>query len=216
VQGKVWNFNWLLHSVIPQSEQNQYEIIWTTQDQQTSIHYIEDFLINVNYILAKDQEAEKVIEQVRSVLPTYNWQDIQAKWTQAGNTGERVQSIYYAAIVAPQTFDQAVMDFFEVAPSHSDTDVRLAVIVATGYLGWSELRKRNRPEDVSMVQMKEAAASGSPPGQAMSPEEEERRKLMEEGQSVYANEEAGETPSASPDAESQIESMRRRLRVGGG
>jgi hypothetical protein len=80
----------------------------------------------------------------------------------------------------------------------------------------AEDEQRNRPEDMGMAQMKEAAASGSPPGQAMSPEEEERRKLMEEGQSVYAKEEAGETPSASPDVESQIESMRRRLRVDGG
>jgi hypothetical protein len=80
----------------------------------------------------------------------------------------------------------------------------------------AEDEQRNRPEDMGMVHMKEAAASGSLPGQAMSPEEEERRKLMEEEQSVYAKEGAGETPSASPDVESQIESMRRRLRVGGG
>jgi hypothetical protein len=78
----------------------------------------------------------------------------------------------------------------------------------------AEEEQRKRPENVGMVQMKEAADAGSTHGQAMSPEEEGRRKLMEEGQSVYANEEAGETPSASPDVESQIESMRRRLIVG--
>jgi hypothetical protein len=44
-----------------------------------------------------------------------------------------------------------------------------------------EEEQLSRPDEASMVQMKEAAASGYPPGQAISPEEEERRKLMEEG-----------------------------------
>jgi hypothetical protein len=89
--------------------------------------------------------------------------------------------------VAPKSEDELQRQAMPEEEQHNRPDeasmvqmkpVPLAVPVQQQRIAEEEQRKR--PDDVGMVQMKEAAASGSPPGQAMSPEGEERRKLMEE------------------------------------
>ena len=66
-----WDNDWVFEDEIIQGKQNPYEVIWTVEDEQNTIHYIEDFLIQVNYILARGQDSDLIIQQVCSSLATY-------------------------------------------------------------------------------------------------------------------------------------------------
>lgn len=136
-----WRLNWLWQDVFPRSQNNPHEIKWVTRDKQTSIHYMEDFLIEVNYILAKGKDANEVIEQVRASLATYSEDDVRVMWEQATSPKQKVRAIYFAAIAAPQKYDPESFRFFERAFTDPDGEVRMAAIVASGYLGWPELKE---------------------------------------------------------------------------
>ena len=76
VQEKVnvlaWTENWYLDDFNPRTEESSYNKTWITQDDQTGIHYIEDFLINIRYFLIEGKNQAQVIAKIRFSLDTYS------------------------------------------------------------------------------------------------------------------------------------------------
>ena len=48
-----WQQNWELHDVFQPTETTPLTKIWMSSDEQTGIHYFEDFYINNKYLLLK-------------------------------------------------------------------------------------------------------------------------------------------------------------------
>ena len=67
------------------------------QDQQTSIHFVEDFVIDVDYLVIKGPEADDVLKQAVSSLDTYDKNDILELAAKAAGSKERIRAVYYAA-----------------------------------------------------------------------------------------------------------------------
>ncbi len=134
-----WDNDWIWQQEVERGDQNPYELIWTTEDEQTQIHYIDDFLLNVPYVLALGPAAEDIAAQVRTALPTYRWDAVQTLFTAAQTPAQQVQALHYAAIVAAPPDGAAVVALFDQAASSPVDEVREAVILAIGYLGWPDL-----------------------------------------------------------------------------
>lgn len=127
--------------MVRRTEDNPYEIIWLTQTRQTRIHYIEDFLVDARYFLVEGRELEDASQKIRSSVSTYTDEDIRRIAKNAKERAEQIRAIYYAGIAAPLRFDPEFFRMFEQASSSPDAEVRHALIVAIGYVGWKELHE---------------------------------------------------------------------------
>lgn len=136
-----WTENWYLDDFNPQTEESPYNKIWITQDDQTGIHYIEDFLINIRYFLIEGKNQSQVIEKIRASLDTYSEEEILEMAKNAVEPDEHIRAIYYVGIMTKQTYNPQYFKFFEAAFSHLDAEVRKAAILATVCAGWLEFRE---------------------------------------------------------------------------
>src|SRR5262245_12367787 len=136
-----WDNNWDFDQIIQRSETRPFEKIWLTPDEQTAIHYIEDFLLGINYLLIQGAEADQVAQQARATIETYSNADIRQMAQQAKGRDDNIRAVYYAAIAAPLQYDESFFKIFQQAFAHENPDVRSAGVVASGYVEWPEFRE---------------------------------------------------------------------------
>jgi hypothetical protein len=135
------NNDWLWWDKTLSSEDNPYEVVWITDDEQKTIHYIEDHLINLRYLVAQGNDVEQLVEQIHSSLATYNKEEIRQLVEKATTRDEQVSAIYQVGIAAYQDYDSDFFELFKIGLSNPDAEVRKAAILAVGYVGWSEFRE---------------------------------------------------------------------------
>ena len=117
-----------------------YEIILVKPGKKTSIHYVADYMIKINYIVARGEEADKVIEEAKNSLDCYSWQEILDDYANAAdNHYHRISIVYIAGAAAPYLeFSPEHKKFFDKSLKDEHPDVRIATIIAMGYMSWSE------------------------------------------------------------------------------
>ena len=116
-----------------------YEIIFIKPDEKTSIHYTEDYMSKVKSIVARGEEADKVIEEAENSLDCYSWQEILDEYATSENHKQKIQTIYIAGNAAPYLeYSPEHKKFFDNALQDEHPDVRIATIIAMGYMSWSE------------------------------------------------------------------------------
>lgn len=137
-----WKHGWLWYSDIPRAEDRPFESIRTTRSSKTIIHYFDDHLIDVRYIIIDDsgEEAQKVHQEICNSLDTYNYEDVERLLMNATNSEEYIRAIYRIAVAAPPQFQPHYFKLFEQVLNNPDAKVRDAGIFAIGYAGWPEFR----------------------------------------------------------------------------
>ncbi|MEH2039430.1 HEAT repeat domain-containing protein [Nostoc sp.] len=141
VNALAWSENWSLLDFNPRTETSPYNKIWITQDEQTGIHYIEDFLINIRYFLVEGKNQEQIIAKISSSIDTYDEKEIFEMAENAVNQDNYIRAIYHIAILARQTYNPKIFEIFNSAFTHADPEVRKAAILATVAIGWKEFRE---------------------------------------------------------------------------
>ena len=135
-----WQQNWELYDVYLRTEKTPLTKIWTTSDEQTGIHYFEDFYINTRYLLLRGQNKEKIAEKIRASLDTYTLDEIRTKLQKQNiiPKNEYINTVLSLGVAINQEYDREFFNDFIELMSNSDPDVREAAIFATTYLGWKE------------------------------------------------------------------------------
>jgi hypothetical protein len=138
-----WKYGWLWSEDVLPTAENPYEIIRTTRNNQTSIHYFDDHLINARYIIVDgvEEEAHDVYKKICSELDVYKYEDVECLVNNAINAESFIDAIYRVAIAAPSTYEPRYFQLFEKVLAFSDSKVRDAAILAIGYVGWPEFRE---------------------------------------------------------------------------
>ncbi|HAG81754.1 MAG TPA: hypothetical protein DCL61_11445 [Cyanobacteria bacterium UBA12227] len=141
IDSAAWDNEWSLVKTIKGDENTPHEVIYRTEDEQAFIHYIEDFYIDMAYLVVRSDEPEKAIEEICSYLPIYDKGEIFEMLKKATKPEEFIQGIYYAGLISPQQYDAEFFELFKQVLSNQDPGVRLAVITAIGYAGWPEFKE---------------------------------------------------------------------------
>ncbi len=140
VLSAAYNYRWYWSDRFAASKNRPYEITFITRDRQTSVHYIEDFLLDVHYILAIGPEADRISREAQASLATYVWADAATRLAAATTPAERVAALHLAAATLPPEPDSAIIVQLEAEASHADAEVRQAACLAMGYSGWLPFR----------------------------------------------------------------------------
>lgn len=134
------DLDWLFLRNWPASEERPYEDLWVDRDEQTSIHYIDDHLVSVQYLLISGPDARTVETEAREALSTCGPADATNAWQHASTRAERVEAVYLLALATDPADYTSAAELLRAAASDGDPEVRRAVILAATYVGWPELR----------------------------------------------------------------------------
>jgi hypothetical protein len=128
-----------------------FEIAWVTPDQQTAIHYLEDwhiqdyvvapYCLKTPYLIIEGQSLEEVTSLIRSSFNTYPGEEILRWIATAKDLDDLIEAIIHLGYTTSKDFDARSFDALQKALSHCDTRVRLAAIWASGGTGWLEFQR---------------------------------------------------------------------------
>lgn len=137
VDSAAWDNDWSLIQTIKADENVPHEVIWQDTFQNVNIHYIEDFYIDVAYIVLRGEDLAPVVEDIYAKLPIYT-EDYVFKMLEDSSDDQEnlIKAIYYLALMAPQQYSLKFFTTFKDLLSHPSSIVRSAVITAIGYVGW--------------------------------------------------------------------------------
>ena len=129
-----------LHLVqeIPAAHPHPYELIYLTRWEGVSLHYQEDTLIGVPYLLLIGAVEEHMVDMVRKLFPVESVETLVLKAYDATSADEKIDVVYrVAAACGPGVHDGALL-VFKACFIDSDPSVREAAVFATTYVGWRE------------------------------------------------------------------------------
>lgn len=131
---------WVFGGQIDATDDTPFERFWTTPDGSASIHYIEDWILDIPYVAVNAQPPDPLAEYVRAELGGYFMEDAFRMYERAATTGQLIDALYHIGAMAPPAFDLRVFDYLNRAFAHTDPEVRRGAVLAAFYTRWPEFR----------------------------------------------------------------------------
>ncbi|MEE1740167.1 HEAT repeat domain-containing protein [Streptomyces sp. BE147] len=121
--------------------EDHIEDIWKVDGSDTYLHYIEDPVAQCSYLISQGSDKESLDAQARQIFPHHTLDSALALFHRAPERDSKISTIYLVALCSPPDPEDPVIEAFRIATRDPDPDVRSSAAIATGYLGWSELRQ---------------------------------------------------------------------------
>lgn len=134
------DLDWLLVRNWPASDERPYEDMYVDRDEETVIHYLDDNLVGLRYLVIKGPDADTIERDARELLPTYRPDDATKAWTTAATLEQKTQAVHLLALATDPKERASAVEALQSAAADPDPRVRRAVILASTYVGWPELR----------------------------------------------------------------------------
>ncbi|MDJ1471068.1 HEAT repeat domain-containing protein [Cytophagaceae bacterium DM2B3-1] len=137
-------YDWFIWDEIQRTEKQPYEIVWAADDEgKTLVSYIQDFIVNMDYLLVRGENVLEIAPEVRSLFQQriFTKEEILHLWSQAQTQNEKIKSIYQIGVSASSTFDPDIYAIFETLVNESDNEVRLAAVWSMSYIAWPQIQE---------------------------------------------------------------------------
>lgn len=110
-----------------------FEEAWGTPGQRTEVHFVEDPYVGLSYLLVPADDRETVAAQISERL--HIWTPAEAARVLAEDSPElRAEAVRILAVSASEAEDPPVLAALRTAAGDEAEEVRLAVVLAAGYL----------------------------------------------------------------------------------
>lgn len=145
IEALAYDQDWFLDEVVQASDDAPFELVYLVGDGKTSVHYIQDEIIGLDYIFIRGDECEAIAELVRSRVDTIAVKD--AIDFARNNTDREfvVNASYILGATGSSTFNQDVFDLLTGFLKHDVADARHGALLAIGYLEWPEFIPHFKP-----------------------------------------------------------------------
>ncbi len=143
--------DWLLTGEEQRTDEKPYEIIWRTDDSKSTVHYIQDHIMERNYFIIKGENIAQVKDDILDMFSRYLYteDEIFEMWKKAKSQEEKIRAIYYVGVAAPSEPDSRLLNIFKEAFGDPDSEVRLAAVWAVSYVDWHEVQKLVKDASIS-------------------------------------------------------------------
>lgn len=139
--------DYLLHQLGDRRKGLPAEDIWRTIDQRAWLHLVDDTHVQLRYLTIRGGDIDAIAAAAADELPTVEPSTALARLQSASDESNDVVSAIYVLAVAASRLRTKQKQRSEVIAAlrrlivDENRDVRRAVIVGVGYLGWPELRR---------------------------------------------------------------------------
>lgn len=132
---------WLYWESFQKSEANPREVVWMTQDKETTIHIIEDHFIEMSYLVIRGPNSSVVATKLQSFPEVLNQEDVLIRLNEDLDMEELKYTIFAAAIAASSDDRESLINAFRDIFNHQNTSIRLIGLEAASYVDWSEMKE---------------------------------------------------------------------------
>lgn len=145
------------------NEFDPWSRIWLTPDKQTSIQYVEEYLIDSKYFIVKGKDREKVFNHICNSLDVVSRDEVKQILQKQANFKDRpneyLKAIYNLGLIAtPGYYEQELYILFEQNLFHIYSEVKYAVMIAMFFANWREFIEpleyiKNRDSDPKIQEL---------------------------------------------------------------
>ena len=132
---------WLYWESFQKSEVAPREVVWMTQDYQTTVHIIEDHFIDISYLVVRGPNASNIASKLQSFSAVLSQQEILAHLNEDLDMEELKYTIFAAAIAASSDDRESLINTFRDIFNHENTAIRLVGLEAASYVDWPEIKE---------------------------------------------------------------------------
>ncbi len=134
---------WFLSEKVNRDPDNNipFRLIWTTSDEETTIHYVEDELVKFPYIVVKGKDVEEAVSEIRSQIEIYSPEELFKIFIAANSRSEKMKAVAHLGVASPQEFDPKFFELLQAAFSDPDPEVRRTAVWCIGYASWREFKE---------------------------------------------------------------------------
>jgi hypothetical protein len=131
---------WQYHDLFLPDGDQPFEKIWLTHDGDTSVHWIEDSVLDLDYFVVQGEHEREVADELREDLETYGRDELRAGLDEAQSWPDFLLALQRAAAAAPPAFDPEIAEWFDRGFVHEEPAVRKMTAILTSYPAWPELK----------------------------------------------------------------------------
>lgn len=124
----------------PRTAGASFEITWVHTPTNTSIHYIENDFIELNYLEILGAQYEKIASLIRENVDVITRSEVLEYAAQAQGDEELSKAVNGVIGVASSEFDKEMFAIIERAAASEDESTRFKALVAIGYVEWEECK----------------------------------------------------------------------------
>ncbi len=128
--------NWDVAEIYPADEDQPYEKVYRPAAPDTWVHYIEDPVLEISYLVAKGANARAALDEIHAKVPVYGTEELRE-----GSSDEARLKLAVAAITGQNDSEGQWKKTVLEGMQHPDAAVRRQAILAVGYLRGSEFEK---------------------------------------------------------------------------
>lgn len=129
---------WILDEVVQRSAERPFEMVWITEDEEVSIHFVDDFVLGLPYVLVRGEHKDEVVALLHDELDTVDRAEVLDRGLAAKSDDDLVMAVYLVAASASSSFDPELFEVVARAASADAPPARAAAAVALGYVEWPE------------------------------------------------------------------------------
>lgn len=131
--------NWQLVAEYPFKDNSPHQIQWQ-YGNDTVVVYLEDFLLELNYLVVHGNDEDAVKNQVVNGLEIYTEADVFRLNSEFVDSQTATILIKVASLIAPKTFDEVYFELLLKTFHFKDTDVQRTAVFAVNYIPWIQFR----------------------------------------------------------------------------
>jgi hypothetical protein len=131
---------WQYHDLFLADGEQPFEKVWLNEPGDTSIHWIEDPILDLDYFVVQGAHQGEIADELREDFPTYSRDELRAGLDDAQDWPAFLLALQRAAAAAPPAYDPEIAGWFDRGFGHEEPAVRKMAAILTSYPGWPELR----------------------------------------------------------------------------
>lgn len=124
----------------PRTAGASFEITWVHTPTNTSIHYIENDFIELNYLEILGAQYEKIASLIRENVDVITRSEVLEYAAQAQDDEELSKAVNGVIGVASSEFDKEMFAIIERAAASEDESTRFEALITIGYVEWEECK----------------------------------------------------------------------------
>ncbi|MFE7126902.1 hypothetical protein [Streptomyces sp. NPDC057617] len=147
--------DWTYHQKTPKGEQTPFEIIWLSTDRGAAIHWIEDHLIRVDYLLIQGPDVDPTLGELESRLDLHSSESLQDLFDGTRDGSAVMDALHVLGVHCSGPFEPDLFALFRWSMHDPDPLVRRVALLMVSLTNWNEfiplldyIRKHDSVESV--------------------------------------------------------------------
>lgn len=128
---------WEERQTIAADERQPLQVIWLVPDRAASVHYVEDTLVGLRYLMFRGYDTDDVRLHAGARLPSYTVAESTALLRDP-DPAERRHGVLVTCLSAPIAAETPYLPALARAAADPEPAVRHAVILGLGFVDWPE------------------------------------------------------------------------------